>query len=58
MPEQLDGWLRTLLLKLRHIDIINKNGDGLVRSCSEEGFSFFIELGFDGELSFFRFCFS
>lgn len=35
VPQELDGWLRSLFLDLRHVDIIDKNGDGFIGSCAE-----------------------
>lgn len=42
LPQKLDRRLGSVEFQSRHIDIVNKDGDGLVRSRSKKSFSFFV----------------
>lgn len=42
MPQELNGWLGSLLLYFRHVDVIDKYGDGLVGPRTEESLTFLV----------------
>ena len=50
VTKEFNSRLCSLLFQLRHVDIIYKNGNGLVGSCTEQGFSLFVQFGFNGKL--------
>jgi hypothetical protein len=50
MTQQLYGWLGSFLLEFRHVDVVNEDSDGFIRSCSEQSLSLLVELRLYGEL--------
>jgi hypothetical protein len=42
VPQELDRWLCSLLLQLRHIDIVYENSNCLIRPCAKKSLSLLV----------------